>query len=154
MNTDAPEQRIDSAIQCSDHWPDPSSLNEPLPCARFPDAPCPAHQLVVFVRALHHHPAHSHRPEHDRTNARGHVDKRLIALGLGRWYAPTWRWSVRHSTALCGQGRAGLGRMKSASCAWLRVENPPIQKPAALPNYNPYPYALAEGSGREHICSR
>ena len=37
-----PEQRIDGALQLADHRADPPALNQPLPHARLPDAPCPA----------------------------------------------------------------------------------------------------------------
>jgi hypothetical protein len=34
---------------------------------QVPDAPCPAHQLVVLARTPHNRPAHAECPEHDRT---------------------------------------------------------------------------------------
>jgi hypothetical protein len=42
VNADAPEQRIDAALQLADHWPDPPSLNQPLPRTRFPSQTPPA----------------------------------------------------------------------------------------------------------------
>jgi hypothetical protein len=72
------EQRIDGAFQLADHRADPSSLDQPLPRARFPDTTDLAHQVIVLPRALYHDPAHPKRPKHDRTDARWHVHKRLI----------------------------------------------------------------------------
>jgi hypothetical protein len=44
--------------ECTVGRSDPPSLNQPLPRTRFPDAPCPAHQLILLARTPdHHHPA-------------------------------------------------------------------------------------------------
>jgi hypothetical protein len=74
------EQRIDGAFQFADHRTDPPPLDQPLPPARLPDAPCPTHQVIVLARTPHHHPADAERPEYDRTDAWRHIHKCLISL--------------------------------------------------------------------------
>jgi hypothetical protein len=84
VNADAPEQRIDYAFQLADHRPDPPSLDQPLPRARFPDTACPAHEFIVLLWTPHHHPTHAERPEHDWTDALRHIDKSQISLACWR----------------------------------------------------------------------
>jgi hypothetical protein len=79
-NPRLPKERIDGAFQLADHRPDPPALDQPLPSARFPDTACPAHEFIVLLWTPHHHPAHTARSEYDRTDARRHIDKCLLAM--------------------------------------------------------------------------
>ena len=97
---------MDGAFQLADHRPDPSSLDQPLPCARFPDTAGVAHQLIVLARTPHHHPADAERTEYDRADARRQIHKCLIAMSRRR-RAPIWRALVRHCRNLPSTGWAG-----------------------------------------------
>jgi len=69
VNTDPAKQRIYGALQLTDHRSDPPSLDQPLPCTRFPDTTGLSHQFIVLPRTQHHHPSHTERPEHNRADA-------------------------------------------------------------------------------------